>query len=264
MPATLAGSSACDLFFRPNIRYMSTTHFGFENVDESEKARRVRGVFDSVATRYDLMNDLMSMGLHRAWKAYTVMVANVSEGSRVLDIAGGTGDLALAFAKKVGASGKVVHTDINEAMLRTGRERLLDAGVALPTLVCDAEKLPFPDGHFDVVTVAFGLRNMTHKDVALKEMNRVLKPGGKLLVLEFSKVAKPLQKAYDWYSFNVLPRLGKVVAGDDSSYRYLAESIRMHPTQDELKALMKEGGFGHVDYHNMSGGVVALHVGIKC
>ena len=264
MPATLAGSSACDLFFRPNIRYMSTTHFGFENVDESEKARRVRGVFDSVATRYDLMNDLMSMGLHRAWKAYTVMVANVSEGSRVLDIAGGTGDLALAFAKKVGASGKVVHTDINEAMLRTGRERLLDAGVALPTLVCDAEKLPFPDGHFDVVTVAFGLRNMTHKDVALKEMNRVLKPGGKQLVLEFSKVAKPLQKAYDWYSFNVLPRLGKVVAGDDSSYRYLAESIRMHPTQDELKALMKEGGFGHVDYHNMSGGVVALHVGIKC
>ena len=264
MPATLAGSSACDLFFRPNIRYMRTTHFGFENVDESEKARRVRGVFDSVATRYDLMNDLMSMGLHRAWKAYTVMVANVGEGSRVLDIAGGTGDLALAFAKKVGASGKVVHTDINEAMLRTGRERLLDAGVALPTLVCDAEKLPFPDGHFDVVTVAFGLRNMTHKDVALKEMNRVLKPGGKLLVLEFSKVAKPLRKAYDWYSFNVLPRLGKVVAGDDSSYRYLAESIRMHPTQDELKALMKEGGFGHVDYHNMSGGVVALHVGIKC
>ncbi|MGI4778885.1 MAG: bifunctional demethylmenaquinone methyltransferase/2-methoxy-6-polyprenyl-1,4-benzoquinol methylase UbiE [Janthinobacterium lividum] len=243
---------------------MSTTHFGFENVEERDKARRVRGVFDSVATRYDLMNDLMSMGLHRAWKAYAVMVANVGEGSRVLDIAGGTGDLALAFSKKVGATGKVVHTDINEAMLRTGRERLLDAGVALPTLVCDAEKLPFPDGHFDVVTVAFGLRNMTHKDAALKEMNRVLKPGGKLLVLEFSKVAKPLQKAYDWYSFNVLPRLGKIVAGDDSSYRYLAESIRMHPTQDELKALMKEGGFGHVDYHNMTGGVVALHVGIKC
>ena len=243
---------------------MTTTHFGFENVEEREKARRVRGVFDSVATRYDLMNDLMSMGLHRAWKAYTVMVANVGEGSRVLDIAGGTGDLALAFSKKVGATGKVVHTDINEAMLRTGRERLLDAGVVLPTLVCDAEKLPFPDGHFDVVTVAFGLRNMTHKDVALKEMNRVLKPGGKLLVLEFSQVAKPLRKAYDWYSFNVLPRLGKAVAGDDASYRYLAESIRMHPTQDQLKALMKEGGFGHVDYHNMTGGVVALHVGIKC
>jgi demethylmenaquinone methyltransferase / 2-methoxy-6-polyprenyl-1,4-benzoquinol methylase len=238
---------------------MSTTHFGFEKVDESEKAQRVRGVFDSVATRYDLMNDLMSMGLHRAWKAYTVMVANVGEGSRVLDIAGGTGDLALAFSKKVGASGQVVHTDINEAMLRTGRDRLLDAGVALPTLVCDAEKLPFPSDHFDVVTVAFGLRNMTHKDIALKEMNRVLK----LLVLEFSKVAKPLAKAYDWYSFNVLPRLGKLVAGDDASYRYLAESIRMHPAQDELKTLMKEGGFGHVDYHNMTGGVVALHVGIR-
>ncbi|SDJ68672.1 bifunctional demethylmenaquinone methyltransferase/2-methoxy-6-polyprenyl-1,4-benzoquinol methylase UbiE [Variovorax sp. OV700] len=243
---------------------MSTTHFGFEKVDESEKAQRVRGVFDSVATRYDLMNDLMSMGLHRAWKAYTVMVANVGEGSRVLDIAGGTGDLALAFSKKVGASGQVVHTDINEAMLRTGRDRLLDAGVALPTLVCDAEKLPFPSDHFDVVTVAFGLRNMTHKNMALKEMNRVLKPRGKLLVLEFSKVAKPLAKAYDWYSFNVLPRLGKLVAGDDASYRYLAESIRMHPAQDELKTLMKEGGFGHVDYHNMTGGVVALHVGIKC
>jgi len=243
---------------------MSTTHFGFENVDESEKATRVRGVFDSVATRYDLMNDLMSMGLHRAWKAYTVMVANVGEGSRVLDIAGGTGDLALAFAKKVGASGQVVHTDINEAMLSTGRDRLLDAGVSLPTMVCDAEKLPFPDNHFDVVTVAFGLRNMTHKDAALKEMNRVLKPNGKLLVLEFSKVAKPLQKAYDWYSFKVLPRLGKAVAGDDASYRYLAESIRMHPAQEELKTLMKEGGFGHVDYHNMTGGVVALHVGIKC
>ncbi|WP_162566254.1 bifunctional demethylmenaquinone methyltransferase/2-methoxy-6-polyprenyl-1,4-benzoquinol methylase UbiE [Variovorax sp. SRS16] len=243
---------------------MSSTHFGFESVEESDKARRVRGVFDSVATRYDLMNDLMSMGLHRAWKAYTVMVANVGEGSKVLDIAGGTGDLALAFAKKVGASGEVVHTDINEAMLRTGRDRLLDAGVSLPTLVCDAEKLPFANERFDVVTVAFGLRNMTHKDMALKEMNRVLKPRGKLLVLEFSKVAKPLQKVYDWYSFNVLPRLGKAVAGDDASYRYLAESIRMHPAQEELKTLMKEGGFGHVDYHNMTGGVVALHVGIKC
>jgi len=243
---------------------MSTTHFGFESVDESVKAQRVRGVFDSVASRYDLMNDLMSMGLQRAWKAYTVMVANVGEGSKVLDIAGGTGDLALAFAKRVGASGEVVHTDINEAMLRTGRDRLLDAGVALPTLVCDAEKLPFPDNHFDVVTVAFGLRNMTHKDAALKEMNRVLKPRGKLLVLEFSKVAKPLRKAYDWYSFSVLPRLGKVVAGDDASYRYLAESIRMHPAQEDLKTLMKEGGFGHVDYQNMTGGVVALNVGIKC
>lgn len=243
---------------------MGTTHFGFEAVEESEKARRVRGVFDSVAPRYDLMNDLMSAGLHRAWKAYTVMVANVGEGSRVLDIAGGTGDLALAFAKKVGASGEVVHTDINEAMLRTGRDRLLDAGVALPTVVCDAERLPFPDGHFDVVTVAFGLRNMTRKEAALKEMNRVLKPQGRLLVLEFSKVAKPLSKIYDWYSFNVLPRLGKMVAGDDASYRYLAESIRVHPSQEELKTLMKVGGFGHVDYHNMTAGVAALHVGIKC
>ena len=194
---------------------MSSTHFGFESVDEREKARRVRGVFDSVAPRYDLMNDLMSMGLHRAWKAYTVLVANVQPGDQVLDIAGGTGDLALAFARKVGATGRVVHTDINEAMLRTGRDRLLDAGVALPTVVCDAEKLPFASDSFDLVSVAFGLRNMTHKDVALAEMNRVLKPGGKLLVLEFSKVAQPLEKAYDWYSFKVLPQLGKLVAGDE-------------------------------------------------
>lgn len=243
---------------------MSTTHFGFETVEEGEKARRVRGVFDSVAPRYDLMNDLMSGGLHRAWKAYTVMVANVREGAQVLDIAGGTGDLALAFAKKAGSTGRVVHTDINEAMLRTGRDRLLDAGVALPTLVCDAEKLPFADGSFDLVSVAFGLRNMTHKEAALAEMNRVLKPRGKLLVLEFSKVAQPLSKAYDWYSFNVLPKLGSLVAGDEASYRYLAESIRMHPGQEELKAMMKKGGFGHVDYHNLTGGVVALHVGIKC
>ena len=243
---------------------MTKTHFGFESVDEQDKASRVRGVFDSVAPKYDLMNDLMSMGLHRAWKAFTVMVANLREGYRVLDIAGGTGDLALAFSQKVGKSGCVVHTDINEAMLRTGRDRLLDAGVVLPTLVCDAEKLPFPNNHFDVVSVAFGLRNMTHKDAALKEMNRVLKPTGKLLVLEFSKVAPPLEKAYDWYSFNVLPKLGKLVAGDDASYRYLAESIRMHPGQEALRTLMKENGFGHVDYHNLTGGLVALHVGIKC
>jgi len=243
---------------------MSTTHFGFESVDEREKASRVRGVFDSVASRYDLMNDLMSAGLHRAWKAYTVMVANVRPGMAVLDIAGGTGDLALAFAPKVGPTGVVVHTDINAAMLGQGRNRLLDPGVVLPTLVCDAESLPFPDAHFDVVTVAFGLRNMTHKDKALAEMNRVIKPGGKLLVLEFSKVAKPLEKIYDWYSFEVLPRLGKAVAGDDASYRYLAESIRMHPDQQTLKTLMQQGGFGHVDYHNLTGGMVALHVAIKC
>ena len=243
---------------------MTSTHFGFESVDEQDKARRVKGVFDSVAPKYDLMNDLMSAGMHRAWKAYTVMVANVKPGQHVLDIAGGTGDLAMAFAPKVGVNGSVVHTDINEAMLREGRNRLLDAGVSLPTLVCDAEHLPFSDAHFDLLTVAFGLRNMTHKEAALREMNRVLKPGGKLLVLEFSKVAKPLEKVYDWYSFKVLPRLGKLVANDDSSYQYLAESIRMHPGQQELKALMHKGGFGHVDYHNMSGGVVALHVGIKC
>ena len=243
---------------------MTSTHFGFESVDEQEKARRVRVVFDSVAPKYDLMNDLMSLGMHRAWKAYTVLVANVKEGQRVLDIAGGTGDLALAFARKVGVSGQVVHTDINEAMLREGRNRLLDAGVSLPTLVCDAEQLPFPDARFDLVTVAFGLRNMTHKEVALREINRVLKPGGKLLVLEFSRVAKPLEQLYDWYSFKVLPKLGKLVANDASSYQYLAESIRMHPGQEELKTLMHKGGFAHVDYHNMTGGVVALHVGIKC
>ncbi len=243
---------------------MSTTHFGFETVEEQDKARHVRGVFDSVAPKYDLMNDLMSAGLHRAWKAYTVMVANLREGDQVLDIAGGTGDLSLAFSKKVGSTGRVVHTDINQAMLSVGRDRLINLGVVLPTLVCDAEALPFPDNHFDLVSVAFGLRNMTHKDLALKEMCRVLKPRGRLLVLEFSKVAKPLEKAYDWYSFQVLPRLGKLVAGDDSSYRYLAESIRMHPGQEELKTLMKNSGFGHVDYHNMTGGVTALHVGIKC
>jgi demethylmenaquinone methyltransferase/2-methoxy-6-polyprenyl-1,4-benzoquinol methylase len=243
---------------------MSRTHFGFETVDERDKASRVRGVFDSVAPKYDLMNDLMSGGLHRAWKAYTVLVANVRPGQSVLDIAGGTGDLALAFAPKVGKTGRVVHTDINQAMLREGRNRLLDQGVALPTLVCDAEFLPFPDASFDVVTVAFGLRNMTHKEQALAEMCRVLKPMGKLLVLEFSKVSKPLEKAYDWYSFKVLPRLGSLVAGDDASYRYLAESIRMHPDQNMLKALMQQAGFGHVDCHNLTAGVVALHVGIKC
>ena len=243
---------------------MATTDFGFKKVDEQEKARRVRGVFDSVASKYDIMNDLMSMGLHRAWKAYTVMVANLKPGDKVLDIAGGTGDMAMAFADKVGPRGQVVHTDINLAMLRQGRERLIDKGVLLPTTVCDAEHLPFPDEAFDLVCVAFGLRNMTHKDRALTEMARVLKPGGKLLVLEFSKVAPPLTKAYDWYSFEVMPRLGKMVAGDDASYRYLAESIRMHPDQQTLKALMQESGFAHVDIHNLSLGLVALHVGIRC
>jgi len=243
---------------------MTSTHFGYKTVDEAEKAQHVRGVFDSVASNYDVMNDLMSLGLHRVWKAYTVQVARLKEGDQVLDIAGGTGDLSMAFAKKVGATGRVVHTDINEAMLTTGRDRLLDHGLALPTVVCDAEKLPFPDQHFHVVSVAFGLRNMTHKAAALQEMCRVLKPGGKLLVLEFSKVAKPLEKIYDWYSFNILPQLGQRVAGDADSYRYLAESIRMHPGQEELKTLMKNAGFGHVDFHNLSAGVVALHVGIKC
>lgn len=243
---------------------MSTTHFGFESVDEREKARKVRSVFDSVAPKYDLMNDVMSGGMHRIWKAYTQTVANAREGYQVLDIAGGTGDLSLGFAPRVGKTGRVVHTDINEAMLREGRARLLDKGVALSTLVCDAEQLPFPDNQFDLVSVAFGLRNMTHKDVALKEMCRVLKPGGRLLVLEFSRVAKPLTKAYDWYSFNLLPKMGKLIANDEASYRYLAESIRMHPSQEELKAMMKVAGFGHVDIHNLTGGVVALHVGTKC
>lgn len=243
---------------------MASTHFGFKTVDEGEKAQRVRGVFDSVAPKYDVMNDLMSAGLHRLWKRYTITVANPQPGQHVLDIAGGTGDLSLAFARKVGPTGRVVHTDINEAMLREGRSRLLDLGVVLPTMVCDAEKLPFASESFDFVSVAFGLRNMTHKELALAEMHRTLKPGGKLLVLEFSRVAKPLEKAYDWYSFNVLPKLGKLVANDESSYRYLAESIRMHPGQEELRQMMRTAGFGHVDVHNLSAGVVALHLGIKC
>ncbi|MFN5049044.1 bifunctional demethylmenaquinone methyltransferase/2-methoxy-6-polyprenyl-1,4-benzoquinol methylase UbiE [Roseateles sp.] len=243
---------------------MSSTHFGFQTVDEREKASRVRGVFDSVASKYDIMNDMMSMGLHRAWKAYTVAVANLKPGERVLDIAGGTGDLSRAFARKVGESGMVVHTDINEAMLRQGRERLLNEGLVLPTNLCDAEKLPYKSESFDLVSVAFGLRNMTHKDMALAEMCRVLKPGGRLLVLEFSQVAAPLRKPYDWYSFKILPKLGQMIAGDAESYRYLAESIRMHPPQAELKAMMKSAGFGHVDVHNLSAGIVALHAGIKC
>ena len=242
---------------------MATTHFGFQSVDEQDKARRVRGVFDSVASRYDLMNDLMSGGLHRAWKAYAVMVANLQPGQSVLDIAGGTGDLALAFARRVGPHGQVVHTDINEAMLRTGRDRLLDAGVILPTTVCDAEALPFPDERFDVVSVAFGLRNMTHKDKALAEMSRVLRAGGRLLVLEFSKVWEPLSPFYDLYSFKVLPWLGSKIVGDADSYRYLAESIRMHPDQETLKGMMEQAGLAKVEYFNLTAGVVALHRGYK-
>ena len=243
---------------------MSQTHFGFQHVDEGEKAKRVGDVFDSVAPRYDLMNDLLSLGLHRAWKAYTVAVAAVKAGDQVLDIAGGTGDLARAFARQVGPQGTVVHSDINASMLRVGRDRLLDEGLALPTVVCDAENLPFADASFDLVSVAFGLRNMTHKERALAEMARVLRPGGRLLVLEFSKVAAALRKPYDWYSFKVMPLLGKLVAKDEASYRYLAESIRMHPDQATLKAMMKSAGFGHVDVHNLAAGVVALHVGVKC
>lgn len=243
---------------------MASTHFGFKTVDEREKAQRVRSVFDSVAPKYDVMNDLMSGGLHRLWKRYTLTVANPQPGDQVLDIAGGTGDLSLAFSKKVGPTGRVVHTDINESMLREGRNRLLDLGVVLPTLVCDAEQLPFASESFDFVSVAFGLRNMTRKELALAEMCRILKPGGKLLVLEFSKVAQPLEKAYDWYSFNILPKLGKWVAKDEESYRYLAESIRMHPDQEALRQMIKQAGFGHVDVHNLTAGVVALHVGIKC
>jgi demethylmenaquinone methyltransferase/2-methoxy-6-polyprenyl-1,4-benzoquinol methylase len=243
---------------------VAQTHFGFETVDEADKSRRVRGVFDSVAARYDLMNDVLSFGLHRVWKAYTVGVAAVRPGDKVLDIAGGTGDLARAFASRTGSNGEVVLTDINEAMLRVGRDRLLDEGTVLPTVACDAEHLPFASGRFDLVSVAFGLRNMTHKEAALREMARVLRPGGRLLVLEFSKVAEPLKKPYDWYSLNVMPRLGQWIAKDADSYRYLAESIRMHPDQATLKGLMKDAGFGHVDVHNLSAGLVALHVGVKC
>ena len=243
---------------------MSQTHFGYQSVDEKDKAARVRGVFDSVAQNYDVMNDVLSAGMHRLWKRYTVTVSGAQEGDRVLDIAGGTGDLTRLFARKVGSRGQVIHTDINEAMLRVGRDRMLNAGVMAPPMVCDAETLPFADNYFDVVCVAFGLRNMTHKDQALREMLRVLRPGGKLCVLEFSKVAPPLAKAYDWYSFKLLPKIGQVVAKDAASYQYLAESIRMHPSQAELKALMHAQGFGHVDVHNMSAGIVALHLGIKC
>jgi demethylmenaquinone methyltransferase/2-methoxy-6-polyprenyl-1,4-benzoquinol methylase len=247
----------------PETSHSTATHFGYQQVPENEKAARVRGVFDSVAPRYDVMNDLMSAGMHRIWKAFTIAVSEVRPGHRVLDVAAGTGDLSRAFARKVGPTGMVVMSDINGAMLHAGRDRLIDAGVLVPTVLCDAEKLPFPDAEFDLVSVAFGLRNMTHKDAALREMQRVLKPGGKLLVLEFSKPWEPLRGAYDLYSFQVLPRLGKMVAGDAQSYQYLAESIRMHPDQDTLAAMMREAGFGHVDWHNLTAGIVALHIGQK-
>jgi len=239
------------------------THFGFEQVPTGEKARKVAGVFESVAPKYDLMNDLMSLGLHRLWKAFTIEMSGARAGGRVLDIAGGSGDLARAFARRVGPTGEVWLTDINRAMLAVGRDRLLDDGMVIPVAQCDAERLPFAADRFDCATVAFGLRNMTHKDRALAEMHRVLKPGGRLLVLEFSKVWKPLEKPYDWYSFKVLPWLGKRVADDEASYRYLAESIRMHPGQEELRDLMERAGFENVEYFNLAAGVVALHRGWK-
>lgn len=241
----------------------NSTHFGYQTVDEREKAAKVAQVFHSVAERYDVMNDLMSGGMHRLWKTFTVARANVRPGMRVLDIAGGTGDLARAFAKRAGPSGQVWLTDINASMLKVGRDRLIDSGLLVPLAVCDAEKLPFPDAYFDLVTVAFGLRNMTHKDRALAEMRRVLKPGGKLLVLEFSRVARPVAPLYDWYSFNVLPWLGQKVAGDAHSYRYLAESIRMHPDQDTLADMLRKAGLSKVQYFNLSAGIVALHEGIN-
>ena len=239
------------------------THFGFETVDEQAKAQKVAGVFDSVATRYALMNALMSAGLHRLWKAFTVRQADVRPGMRVLDIAGGTGDLARAFAERAGDGGLVVLSDINMSMLRAGRDKLLDKGRMLPLVQCDAERLPFADDSFDVVSVAFGLRNMTHKDAALAEMRRVIRPGGKVLVLEFSRVWAPLAPLYDAYSFSVLPWLGSKVAGDSDSYRYLAESIRMHPPQEELARMMEQAGLEQVKWFNLTAGVCALHVGRK-
>ncbi len=241
----------------------SKTHFGFEQVAEAEKARRVAEVFDSVAHRYDIMNDLMSGGMHRLWKSFTIARSGVREGSRVLDVAGGTGDLSLAFARKVGKTGQVWLTDINNAMLTHGRDRLCDKGFLLPVAQCDAEKLPFPDDYFDCVTVAFGLRNMTHKDLALAEMRRVLRPGGRLLVLEFSQIWKPLAPVYDLYSFKVIPRIGEIITKDADSYRYLAESIRVHPDQETLKGMMESAGLEKVEYFNLTLGVVALHRGFK-
>lgn len=240
-----------------------STDFGFGTVPEDEKASRVAGIFDSVASRYDLMNDLMSGGMHRLWKRFAVEVSAVKPGERVLDIAGGTGDLSLLFSRRAGSSGEVWLTDVNAAMLGLGRDRLLDQGIVAPTVRCDGEKLPFADDYFDCVSVAFGLRNMTHKDAALKEMFRVMRPGGRVIVLEFSQIWKPLEPLYDAYSFQVLPRMGKFVVNDADSYRYLAESIRRHPSQDELKQMLERAGFERVEYFNLSAGVVALHRGYK-
>jgi demethylmenaquinone methyltransferase/2-methoxy-6-polyprenyl-1,4-benzoquinol methylase len=241
----------------------NTTHFGFQTVAEAEKAKKVGEVFHSVARKYDLMNDVMSFGMHRGWKRFAVEVSGVSKGDRVLDIAGGSGDLSRLFVKKVGNSGEVILTDINASMLAVGRDRLIDDGVAVPALQCDAEKLPFPDQHFDCVMVAFGLRNMTHKETALAEMQRVLKVGGRLLVLEFSQIWKPLAPVYDAYSFKLLPLMGKIFARDADSYQYLAESIRMHPDQETLRQMMLDAGFAKVDYYNLAAGAVALHKGWK-
>ena len=237
------------------------THFGFKTGEETAKAAHVREVFESVAKRYDIMNDVMSGGLHRLWKAHTLNRATVRTGMKVLDVAGGTADLARGFARRVGPTGEVWLTDINGPMLEIGRDRMIDAGFSFPAVQCDAEKLPFPDRYFDRVSVAFGLRNMTNKDAALREMRRVIKPGGRLLVLEFSKVIKPLEKLYDLYSFELLPRMGKAIANDDESYRYLAESIRMHPDQETLAAMMREAGLERVTYQNLAAGIVALHEG---
>jgi len=239
------------------------THFGYQQVDEGEKARRVGDVFSSVAPSYDLMNDLMSLGLHRLWKRFAIDMSGVRAGSKVLDVASGSGDLAAAFQKRVGPEGVVWMTDINGAMLQVGRDKLIDAGHFPPVALCDAEKLPFPSESFDCVSVAFGLRNMTHKDRALAEMARVTRAGGRVIVLEFSKPWKPLRGAYDAYSFGVLPRIGKYVARDEAAYRYLAESIRMHPDQEELKAMMEAAGLAKVDYFNLAAGVVALHRGFR-
>ena len=240
-----------------------TMHFGYQQVPEDEKARRVGVVFSSVASRYDLMNDLMSLGLHRVWKRFALAMSGVREGSRVLDVASGSGDLAAAFAKRAGPTGEVWMTDINASMLAVGRDKLIDSGIFAPLALCDAEKLPFPPERFDCVSVAFGLRNMTRKEAALAEMARVARPGGRVLVLEFSRPWKPLAPAYDVYSFSVLPALGRYVAKDEAAYRYLAESIRMHPDQETLKSMMQAAGLDRVEYFNLAGGIVALHRGFK-